>query len=218
MKHLDFKITFLQDYFNGDEITEHHILRLLAFSTTILRILQNGLQTYTQNRYNQFAKRLCRMVRQIVQYATDLWEYFKSSQNLNDGAMLERLQVEYDAFFLRAIYCLYNSKKMGAWQFLAVVPYNLISRRCLWKIYYFLHDPNSFAKTILDPIDNTDYTEKLWDVTMRTQFEEKLNTLEDSESYYLLNTFANMALLRNFDDMDFIESATHDLLHVCSVL
>lgn len=184
----------------------------------ILRILQNGLQTYGQNRYNQFAKRLCRMVRHIVQYATDLWDYFKNNQNLNDMAMIERLQVEYDAFFLRAIYCLYNSKKMGAWQFLAVVPYNLISRKCLWKIFYFLHDPDSSVKSILDPTDNTDYSQKLWDMNVRNQFEEKLNSLEDSESYYLLNTFANMALLRSADDMDFIEAAMHDLLHVGFIL
>ncbi|KAK9711672.1 hypothetical protein QE152_g25342 [Popillia japonica] len=203
-----------QDYLDGSQITEHHLLRLLAFSTMILRILQNGLQTYAQNRYNQFAKRLCRMVRHIVQYATDLWDFFKNNQNLNDSAMLERLQVEYDAFFLRAIYCLYSSKKMGAWQFLAVVPYNLISRKCLWKIFYFLHDPDSSVKSILDPTDNTDYSEKLWNMNMRNQFEEKLNSLEDSESYYLLNTFANMALLRNSEDIDFIEAATCDLLHI----
>lgn len=154
------------------------------------------------------------MIRHIVEYATDIWDFFKNNNNWNDGAMLQRLQVEYDAFFLRATYCLFTSKKMGAWQFLAVVPYNLISRRCLWKIFYFLHDSDSVAQSILDPIDDTDFSERLWDFAIRAQFEEKLNSFEDSESYYLLNTFANMALCRSSDDLDFIEAATHDLLHV----
>nr|XP_022906095.1 ectopic P granules protein 5 homolog [Onthophagus taurus] len=203
------------DYFDSSQLTEHHILRFFAFSTLLLKVIQEGLFTYEQSRYNQFAKRLCRLIRHIVQYATDIWEIFQTETNLRDAAMMKRLQVEYDAFFLRATYCLYSSKKMGAWQFLAVVPYDLISRRCLWKIFYFLHDSDSLAQTILDPIDNTDFSEKLWDFSVRVQFEEKLNNLEDSESYYLLNTFANMALCRNQkDDVDFIEAATHDLLQI----
>lgn len=128
--------------------------------------------------------------------------------------MLERLQVEYDAFFLRAIYYLYSSQKMGAWQFLAVVPYNMVTLKTLWKVYYFLHSSDNKAEEILNPLDDDDYCKKIWEQALRTQFEEKLNILEDGEVYYLLNTFANMALARSQDEMDFIYSATVDLLKV----
>lgn len=137
-------------------------------------------------------------------------------QDVEDKAMLERLQVEYDAFFLRAIYCLYSSHKLAAWQFLAVIPYNMVTLKTLWKIFYFLHSSDNQAENILNPLDDEDYSKKIWEKDLRSQFEEKLGVLEDGEVYYLLNTFANMALARSEDDMDFIYSATVDLLQVSS--
>lgn len=204
----------LQDHYDNKAVTEEHILKFLAFCTVLLKIFQKGLQAYDQPRYVQFSKRLSRFIRHIVQYATDQWELFKTSENVEDLAMLQRLKVEYDAFFLRATYCLYVSQKMGAWQFLAVVPYNHVSTKTLWKIYYFLHNSDIPPELILDPIDDTDYENKLWDAPLRTQFEEKLTRLVDGECYYLLNTFANMALARNEGDLNFIRAATKDLLDV----
>ncbi|XP_056634672.1 ectopic P granules protein 5 homolog [Diorhabda sublineata] len=204
----------LKDTYDSEAITENHILRYLAFSTVVLRILHKGIQTYDQPRYNQFSKRLSRFIRHVVQYATDQWEQFLKVQRIDDQAMLERLQVEYDSFFLRAIYYLYSSQKLGAWQFLAVIPYNMVSLKTLWKIFYFLHTVDTQAKDILNPLIIDNYNEKIWETELRGQFDEKLSSLEDAEVYYLLNTFANMALARNSTDMDFIFSATLDLLKV----
>lgn len=128
--------------------------------------------------------------------------------------MSQRLQVEYDAFFQRAIYCLYSSQKLGAWQFLAVIPYHIVSLNTIWKIFYFLHTSDISTKEILNPLDGTDYSKKIWDPELRAQFDEKLNTMLDDEIYYLLNTFANMALARDISDSDFIYIATMDLLEV----
>jgi hypothetical protein len=57
-----------------------------------------------------------------------------------DPAMLKRLQTEYDAFFVRATRCIFSSQRLGAWQFLAVVPYNTVSMSTLWRIFYSLHE------------------------------------------------------------------------------
>ncbi|KAG5874036.1 hypothetical protein JTB14_007998 [Gonioctena quinquepunctata] len=209
VQHRDFK-----DFYDVSVITEHHMLRYLAFSTVLLKVLHKGLQTYDQPRYNQFSKRLSRFIRHVAQYATDQWEQFLKMENMEDKAMLERLQIEYDAFFLRAIYYLYSSQKLGAWQFLAVIPYNMVTLKTLWKIFYFLHSHDSYAGDILNPLDVQDYCKKIWEKELRGQFEEKLAALEDGEVYYLLNTFANMALARTEKDMDFIYSATVDLLEV----
>ncbi|CAG9856312.1 unnamed protein product [Phyllotreta striolata] len=203
-----------QDVYDVESITEHHILRYLAFSTVVLKILYKGIQTYSQPRYNQFSKRLSRFIRHVAQYATDQWEQFLMVQRLDDKAMLHRLQVEYDAFFLRAIYYLYSSQKLGAWQFLAVIPYNMVSIKTLWKVFFFLHSTDDQAVDILNPHAKDDYSRKIWEKELRGQFEEKLGCLEDAEVYYLLNTFANMALARGDADMGFIHSATLDLLHV----
>lgn len=203
-----------QAIYDPDQITEHHILRFYAFATVILKILHKGLQTHNQLRYNQFSKRLCRFIRHIVQYATDQWEIFLKRNILNDPAMLKRLQTEYDAFFLRAVYYLYSSQKSRTWQFLAIVPYEIVSSETIWKIFYFLHDSANEAETFLNPFDDTDYASKVFDVNLRSAFEENLVSLEDGECYYLLNTFANMALARGVEDMEFIKVAAMDLLQV----
>lgn len=203
-----------QNSYDFSVVTQHHVLRFFAFGTVLLKIIQKGLETYNGGRYNQFCKRLSRMIRHVVQYATDIWEKFQETSNDQDPAMSERLQVEYDAFFLRATFYLYNSQRLGAWQFLAVVPYNMITNRTAWKIFYFLHDSDASAQEILKPEDNADYGKKLWVSSFRTQLEEKLASLADDELYYLLNTFANMALARPSGEVEFIKAVTKDLLEV----
>ncbi|KAF5275551.1 hypothetical protein FQR65_LT04154 [Abscondita terminalis] len=203
-----------QDIYDISQITENHILRFFAFCTVLLKILENGLHTYDQQRYHQFSKRLCRFIRHVVQYATDQWEQFKNSQRSEDVAMLCRLQVEYDAFFLRATKYLYTSQRMGAWQFLAVVPYHVVSVQTLWKIFYLLHNEDAYIATILDPTDLTDFSSKIWCESLRTQFEDKLILLDDAEVYYLMNTFANMVLARDEVDIEFIKIGTMDLLQI----
>lgn len=125
--------------------------------------------------------------------------------------MHQRLQAEYDALFLRGIYYLYSSQKLQGWQFLAVVPYNLVSTRTLWKIYYNLHMPDEKADGIINFSLERDFKKIVWE---KDHFEEKLTSLDDAEVYYLLNTFANMALARSDTDMDFIYSCTMDILQV----
>lgn len=132
---------------------------------------------------------------------------------------MQRLQVEYDSFFLRAIYHLYSSQKLFVWQFLAVVPYNMITTQTLWKIYYFLHLPDDKAEDLVK-LESTpvNYKELVSQSDLRRQFEEKLPELGAAEVYYLLNTFANMALARSETDLDFIQFCTMDILQVsCKV-
>lgn len=63
-----------------DAITENHILRVFAFSTVLVRLLKRGLKAYDSPRYRQLAKRLSSLIRDIVQYASDLWEAFDKSK------------------------------------------------------------------------------------------------------------------------------------------
>lgn len=59
-----------------------------------------------------------------------------------------------------------------------------------------------------------DYEAKISQPSLRAQLEERLVSMPDSESYYLLTTFANMALCRHNYDWAFIRAATLDLLQV----
>jgi len=79
------QVLFIQcqnDKYQQEEnaITDHHMLRLFAFYTVLVRLLRKGLKTYDSPRYRQLAKRLSALIRDIVQYATDQWEMFDRSR------------------------------------------------------------------------------------------------------------------------------------------
>lgn len=79
------QVLFIQrqnDKYEQEEktITEHHMLRLFAFYSVLIRLLKQGLKSYDSPRYRQLAKRLSGLIRDVVQYASDQWEAFDKSQ------------------------------------------------------------------------------------------------------------------------------------------
>ncbi|KAJ8667148.1 hypothetical protein QAD02_008810 [Eretmocerus hayati] len=197
---------------DSSSVTENHILRVLAFSTCLIRLLGRGLRTYDSPRYRQLAKRLSALVRDVVQYASDLWESFDRSKVI-DPLMLARLQTEYDCFFYRATLCIFSSRRLGAWQYLASVPYHMVSLSTLWQIFYILHT-DAASGDMLDPDNSEDWETELNSPTLHEQFEEKLSNLPGDESYFLLTTFANMAMARNDQDYEFVRTTTIDLFQI----
>ncbi|XP_063226634.1 ectopic P granules protein 5 homolog [Bacillus rossius redtenbacheri] len=201
-----------RDVYDDGLVTESHVLRLFAFASVLVRVLGRGLQTYGIPRYRQFAKRLGRLIRHAVQYVSDQWLSLRNSGHVVDGAMLRRLQVEYDAFLLRATQGIFSSQRLGAWQFLAVIPYNLVSINALWRLFYTLHKDGAEKECLPDDAaPDTGWEELVWSCELRQQFEEKLAAMPEAESFYLLTTFANMALARGNADEDFIRVVTLDL-------
>ncbi|XP_053972222.1 ectopic P granules protein 5 homolog [Hylaeus volcanicus] len=198
---------------NGNCITHHHMLRMIAFFTVIVKLLKQGLKTYDSPRYRQLAKRLSALIRDIVQYASDQWEVFDKSQVMDESTLL-KLQVEFDCFFLRAILCIFSSRRLGAWQYLAAVPYHLISSNTLWQIFYILHTESAQADIHVSSIQVQDWENELNCPQLRKKFEEKLSNMPGDESYYLLTTFANMAMARIDKDYDFVRATTIDLFQI----
>ncbi|CAB0036559.1 unnamed protein product [Trichogramma brassicae] len=197
---------------NRNTITEHHMLRLFSFSTVIIRLLKRGLKTYDSPRYRQLAKRLSALIRDVVQYVSDLWESFEK-QKVTDSTMLSRLYIEYDCFFLRAVLCIFSSRRLGAWQYLAAIPYRIVSLTTLWQIFYILHT-DSVPNDLLDPDAVAGWEMDLNSASTRKIFEEKLSHLPGDESYFLLTTFANMAMARTYQDYEFVRAATIDLFQI----
>ncbi|XP_076670129.1 ectopic P-granules autophagy protein 5 isoform X3 [Andrena cerasifolii] len=200
-------------YQNKNYITHHHMLRMFAFFTVIVKILKQGLKTYDSPRYRQLAKRLCALIRDIVQYASDQWEEFDRSQ-VTDGSVLVKLQVEFDCFFLRSTLCIFSSRRLGAWQYLATIPYHLISSNTLWQIFYILHTDSAQTDIHSPGINVQNWESELNCAQLRKQFEEKLSSMPGDESYFLLTTFANMAMARADKDYDFVKAATIDLFQI----
>ncbi|KOC63484.1 Ectopic P granules protein 5 like protein, partial [Habropoda laboriosa] len=59
-----------------------------------------------------------------------------------------------------------------------------------------------------------DWINELNSLQLRTKFEEKLSSMPGDESYFLLTTFANMALARADKDYDFVRTTTIDLFQI----
>ncbi|KMQ96888.1 ectopic p granules protein 5-like protein, partial [Lasius niger] len=194
-------------------ITDHHMLRLFAFYTVLVRLLKQGLKTYDSPRYRQLAKRLSALIRDVVQYASDQWEAFDRSQ-ITDESMLLKLQTEYDCFFLRAILCIFSSRRLGAWQYLAAIPYHIISSTTLWYIFYILHTDSTLGDVATSNMSVSDWEAELSCPELHKQFEEKLGSMPGDESYFLLTTFANMAMARAHKDYDFVRTTTIDLFQI----
>lgn len=203
------------DVWTGAAATPQHFLRLLAFGTVLVRLLRRGLEALAVPRYRQLSKRLGRLVRHTVQYATDVWQIL--SEHItpeSDPPMAMRLQIEYDAFLVRATNCIHSSRHLGAWQFLAILPYGMVSVHTLWQLWYALHDEDQNEEAIISSTQQEDWEAKVYNSALRAQLEERLVSMPDSESYYLLTTFANMALSRHNYDWVFIRAASLDLLQI----
>ncbi|XP_011143291.1 ectopic P granules protein 5 homolog isoform X2 [Harpegnathos saltator] len=200
-------------YQEENAITDHHMLRLFAFYTTLVRLLKQGLKTYDSPRYRQLAKRLSALIRDVVQYASDQWEMFDRSKVI-DESMLLKLQTEYDCFFVRAILCIFSSRRLGAWQYLAAIPYHIISSVTLWRIFYILHTDAAHGDAAVSNMSAADWEVELNCPQLHKQFEEKLCNMPGDESYFLLTTFANMAIARGCQDYDFIRTTTIDLFQI----
>lgn len=128
-----------EDVYDPSRFSEHAFLTLFAFCTRFVYILKVGLETFNRPRYRNFAKRLGQLIRHTVEYVSDHWQAFKSRPSQLHPAMGKRIQVEYDNFFLRAIKCIFGAQKLGAWQYLTLIPYGTLSVPMLWRIFYTLH-------------------------------------------------------------------------------
>ena len=204
-----------RDHYSPGHSTQHSFLRLYAFATQFVYLLREGLRTFNTPKYRQFAKRLGRLIRHTVHYVSDHWEAYRLEHQASmDPSMVLRLQVEYDNFFLRAARCIFSSQKLGTWQYLADIPFATISSRMLWRIFYVLHldyreeHHGSFAEEVVD------WQAALSNPDLLLQFEEKCLEAGETEVYFLLSAFANMAISRGVEDRVFIERATLDIFDV----
>ena len=202
------------DHYDVTHSSQMSLLKLFAFSTQFVYLMREGLKTFNTPKYRQFAKRLGRLIRHTVHFVTDHWQNFKHLQVSCDNSMMLRLQVEYDNFFLRAAKCIFSSQKLGTWQYLADIPFATISRNMLWRIFYVLHLDYREEHHSDFGVDISDWTEALANPDLQLQFEEKCYEAGESDSYFLLSAFANMAIARSVEDKLFIERAALDLFDV----
>lgn len=191
-------------YMNEEKISGHHIIKSIAFASKFIAILKRGLSTYDSERYKQFAKRLGRLMKQTLAHISDLIQIYRNRDAYKDPDEFHRIQVEIDELIIRSAHFIYDSKKLSLFQFLADFPYQHMSIKAVWKLFYCLH-AGEFK--VLDE----DIPKLILDESFGIKFNDDVAT---DDLFFLLHAFSQMALSKGKDDWDFIQFVTLDILQI----
>lgn len=63
---------------------------------------------------------------------------YRNNSTSKDLQLCLRIQTEYDTFVLRSVEHIYKSRSLGAWQYLAILPFPDLCSHTIWKLYYAL--------------------------------------------------------------------------------
>lgn len=190
---------------NESKISGHHLIRSIAFSSKFISIMKKGLSTYDSERYKQFAKRLGRLMKHTLAHINDLIQIYENRVvAYKDLEESQRIQVEFDELILRSAHFIYESKKLSLFQYLADFPYQHMSIKAIWKLFFCLHVGD--FKVVDEEIPHL-----ILDETFKIKFNDDVAT---DDLFFLLHAFSQMAISKSKDDWDFIVFATLDILHI----
>ncbi|XP_055633796.1 ectopic P granules protein 5 homolog isoform X2 [Toxorhynchites rutilus septentrionalis] len=201
---------------NEDDLSGRYLLKVIAFGTTLVELLGNGLITYNTERYRQFVKRLARLIKHTVFYVSDLYrllsERLTSGEAVLDPYQTARISLEFDVFVVRSAQFIYRSREIGTWQYLTGLPFDQLSVKALWKLYYCLH-MNEFSEELISDVES-DFRTKCIGDDRRDKFRNSLFEMPSEDLYYLLQVFSSMALARESSDIEFVEAVTLNLFDI----
>uniref|UniRef100_A0AAQ4S5V1 Ectopic P-granules autophagy protein 5 homolog (C. elegans) n=1 Tax=Gasterosteus aculeatus aculeatus TaxID=481459 RepID=A0AAQ4S5V1_GASAC len=133
-----------QGVYQPQACSSQKMMRVFAFASSLIEILALGLQTYNRARYRQLVKRIGHIIRMTVCYVSDHWAQYVSVTGAGESSShahtlsLEKLQLEYDNLFLRAVLHVLRNKRLGIWLFMSEMPYGTLSSSMLWRVLYVM--------------------------------------------------------------------------------
>ncbi|XP_006835165.1 PREDICTED: ectopic P granules protein 5 homolog [Chrysochloris asiatica] len=212
---------------NGDYLPEttrpQEMMKIFAFANSLVQLLAVGLETFNRARYRQFVKRIGYMIRMTLSYVSDHWaQYVSHNQGLGLALQpysLEKLQVEFDELFLRAVLHVLKAKRLGIWLFMSEMPFGTLSVPTLWKLFYLMHQVEGGSlEKLCATLLPAQCKAHLQDPEHFVHFEKCLSSMNSSEEICLLTTFAQMAQARRTDvDEDFIKIIVLEIYEVSYV-
>uniref|UniRef100_A0A8C7EZF7 Ectopic P-granules autophagy protein 5 homolog (C. elegans) n=1 Tax=Oncorhynchus kisutch TaxID=8019 RepID=A0A8C7EZF7_ONCKI len=179
------------------------MMRVFAFASSLIELLAVGLNTYDSARYRQLVKRIGHTIRMTVCYVSDHWAQYVSVAGpaRPRTISLEKLQLEYDHLFLRAVLHVLRNKRLGIWLFMSEMPYGTLSSSMLWRVLYVMQCAETAAPDALNSTDNT-YT--CLQPSHQERFEKWLCEVNSSDGISLLTALAHMAMPTHHSDPTFI--------------
>ncbi|XP_029915436.1 ectopic P granules protein 5 homolog isoform X2 [Myripristis murdjan] len=193
-----------QGVYEPQACSSQKMMRVFAFASSVVEVLAVGLQTYNRARYRQLVKRIGHSIRMTVCYVSDHWAQYVS-MNGSDGASsqthhlsLDKLQVEYDHLFFRAVLHVLRNKRLGIWLFMSEMPYGTLSSSMLWRVLYVMQCAETAGlETLGTP-----------DPEHQERFERWLCEVNSSDGISLLTALAHMATPTQHSDAAFITTIT----------
>ncbi|XP_014847751.1 PREDICTED: ectopic P granules protein 5 homolog [Poecilia mexicana] len=204
-----------QGVYEPQACSSQKMMRVFAFASSLVEILARGLQTYNRARYRQLVKRIGRIIRMTVCYVSDHWAQYVSVTDAGGSGShvhsltLEKLQLEYDHLFLRAVLHVLRNKRLGIWLFMSEMPYGTLSSSMLWKVLYVMQCAETAGLETLSTVGDTESCiQALRDLKHQERFEEWLCEVNSSDGISLLTALAHMAMPTQHFDPTFITTIT----------
>ncbi|XP_017269325.1 ectopic P granules protein 5 homolog isoform X2 [Kryptolebias marmoratus] len=204
-----------QGVYEPQACSSQKMMRVFAFASSLIEILSLGLQTYNRARYRQLVKRIGHIIRMTVCYVSDHWAQYVSvtdaagSGSLVHSMSLDKLQLEYDHLFLRAVLHVLRNKRLGIWLFMSEMPYGTLSSSMLWKVLYVMQCVETAGlETLSSVADTHSCIQALRDPNHQERFERWLCEVNSSDGISLLTALAHMATPTQQFDPAFITTIT----------
>ncbi|XP_051019663.1 ectopic P granules protein 5 homolog [Acomys russatus] len=211
----------------GDYLPEttrpQEMMKIFAFANSLVELLAVGLETFNRARYRQFVKRIGYLIRMTLGYVSDHWaQYVSHSTGMGltlQPYSMEKLQIEFDELFLRAVLHVLKAKRLGIWLFMSEMPFGTLSVQMLWKLLYLMHQVESGnLQQLCASLQPAECKRQLQDPERFASFEKCLSSMNSSDEICLLTTFAQMARARRTNvDEDFIKIIVLEIYEVSYV-
>ncbi|NXG93829.1 EPG5 protein, partial [Stercorarius parasiticus] len=194
-----------------EKTTPQEMMKIFAFANSLVELLSAGLETFNRARYRQFVKRIGQLIKMTLCHVSDHWAQYVSG-NKQYGSVahpysLEKLQLEFDELFFRAVLHVLKAKRLGVWLFMSEMPYGTLSSNMLWRLFFVMHcAEGEHLEKLCSTLQPADCKQRLKDPEHLENFEKYLTSMNCSEEICLLTTFAQMAQTKRADvDEDFIK-------------
>ncbi|XP_078406611.1 ectopic P granules protein 5 homolog [Cetorhinus maximus] len=217
-------ITIKGEY-KPEKTTCDQMMKIIGFASSLIDLLAVGLETFNRVRYRQFVKRIGQMIRRTICYVSDHWAQYVTFHKEHGTRMnhqfysLEKLQMEFDELFLRAVLQVLKAKRLGIWLFMSEMPFETISTHMIWKLFYILHCAESEnIEGLCASLHSNECKDKLKDPEHKHMFEQCLSNITNSEGICLLTTFAHMTQPKQGNvDQEFVKTVALEIYEVAYV-
>ncbi|KAM8886889.1 ectopic P granules protein 5 homolog [Spinachia spinachia] len=204
-----------QGVYQPQACSSQKMMRVFAFASSLIEILALGLQTYNRARYRQLVKRIGHIIRMTVCYVSDHWAQYVSVTGAGESSAhahtlsLDKLQLEYDNLFLRAVLHVLRNKRLGIWLFMSEMPYGTLSSSMLWRVLHVMQCVETAGlETLGTATDTRSCIQALRDPGHQERFEQWLCEVNSSDGISLLSALAHMAIPTQHSDPAFITTIT----------